>query len=226
MIKRSITILCVLLLFTSLTACSKNTSVPDSTESVHNEVNNNTKDESNSDIKPQNEVAGSDQSASDTTGKNENDDNTNDNNVATGGSGKIEDYWEGDSYFDLVSFSMDNGCKSVWYIDKNAVVNFKNESVAVQYEFGYPGPWIIRPGISNCYILYGKDNNTPEYMVLVNNIGEAPPEFVPVSVSKKNDAKLSPESIRLFAEILKCLEKNKESMDPLSDSGLNYTQTY
>ena len=63
-------------------------------------------------------------------------------------SGNFQDYWEGDSYFDIVGFAEANGCTKVfWYDADNNKCNMTSDSIG-RIAFFY-GDWhiFVYPGI-------------------------------------------------------------------------------
>ncbi|MBO4415635.1 MAG: hypothetical protein J5824_06610 [Lachnospiraceae bacterium] len=200
-----------------LTGCDKSTATP--TTDYHGEG------EIQGGIKSDEDIAAITQEAEQNTEQPNYEDNTGHEPDAYG-TGNFQDYWEGEDYFDIVGFAKANGCKSVFYYTASGDVNFEDESVAVQYSFGYPGPWIITPGVESCTVEYGKNNNTPSFTVYAYGIGESVPESMQarVAISKNNNATLSINTIQFFATILDVLSRNYDSSDPFQGTGLNYVQ--
>jgi len=198
-----------------LTGCGKSTATP--TTDYHGEG------EIQGGFKSDEDIAAITQEAEQNTEQPSYEDNTGHEPDAYG-TGNFQDYWEGEDYFDIVGFALDNGCKNPAYVNSSGILNYDNESVAVAYSFAYPGPWIVNPTVNGCHIEYGKNNNTPAYDIYLTDRDPSSSLDI-VSVSKNNSAVLSSESIQLFAAVLDCLSKNHDSMDPLQGSGLYYIQT-
>ncbi len=130
-------------------------------------------------------------------------------------SGNFQDYWEGDSYFDIVSFALANGMTSMAWRDNGGEIT-ESESNAMGCAFYNSNTkWSLDVYNDYCY-LSNHDMNV-SYMIVY---GTGTSEYI--SVCKGGDLKVQMNILQALNTILDCLKTNGNSSDPLAGSGLSY----
>ena len=204
-----------------LTGCGKSTATP--TTDYHGEG------EIQGGIKSDEDIAAITQEAEQNTEQPSYEDNTGHEPDAYG-TGNFQDYWEGEDYFDIVGFATANGCTQVSYY-RSDWSSTDNESDANYYKFYFGRNWMVQPLGTGCILTYlgntnsdGSNAMSPEYTITANSpdeIGNASK----VSIRHNNNATLNSWNIDIFNTVITAIAINQDSLDPLSDTNLNYSQT-
>jgi len=129
------------------------------------------------------------------------------------GSGKYEDYWEGDGYFDIVGFAEANGSVYTMWIDKEG--NATDPNQAVYCTFYFKDAW--RVSVYDDFLsIINNDSLKNHLIVFVKNGSEY------ISVCKENDNKCQEEVLNAFNVVVECLKTSSDKEDPFEGSGLRY----
>ena len=140
------------------------------------------------------------------------------------GSGNFQDYWQGEDYFDIVSYLRARGCTEIRYYD-DSTSETDDESKATFYVAFFNGhEWEIDFLSAVLSIKHITDNydttGTPEYMILDDSVSD-----INISLSKTGPAKASLKALQNLDITITYIINNSGSLDPLNGSGLNYVQT-
>ena len=116
-------------------------------------------------------------------------------------SGNFQDYWEGDSYFDIEGFAMDNGCDRVFWYDADGNKCDKSSANACEVVFFY-GDWYIAvyPGQ-----IQARNQNTNKTHEMVSNYTGTENR---VSVCNENSFTIFSDVCQGFNDILEEIKSN------------------
>ena len=136
--------------------------------------------------------------------------------------GNFQDYWQGDDYFDIVAFAEANGCERVRYLLDDGTPT-KDESEAHFYCFYFHNKkWMVQPTLGCLLVELDSDfNRVSEFNVLYESFDD---RGTTVSVSNKNNAKLSSKTIEAFVDVVNAMNANPNSSNPLADNGIECVQ--
>ncbi len=136
-------------------------------------------------------------------------------------------FWEGSDYFDIVAFAKANGCCQIAYYGPNGKTD--DESIATAYKFYfYDGTWCIAPTTAGGTLTYlgetdadGFCTGSPQYMYLVKDINDN--QFVSVNKNMA-DAVLTAQAIDALDAVVRELNRNHDSLDPLTNLEYTYSR--
>ena len=115
------------------------------------------------------------------------------------GSGNFEDYWEGDSYFDIVGFAEANGCTKIfWYDADNNKCDINSSSIN-RIVFFY-GDWHIFVYMNQIQV-FNTSTNEVHSMVSTRDTNT-------VSICNQNDFKIYSDVPQGFNDILEEIKSN------------------
>ncbi len=129
------------------------------------------------------------------------------------GSGNFEDYWEGDSYFDIERFAVDNGSTFTLWLDRTETENI---SQAVRCTFYFKDGWMVSV-ITSDGILIEQNGTRTDFLIVCDSKSNHY-----VSLCKENNVSCSEEVLQSFNTIVECLKTSSDKANPFEGSGLNY----
>ncbi|MBO4610394.1 MAG: hypothetical protein J5696_11070 [Lachnospiraceae bacterium] len=112
------------------------------------------------------------------------------------GSGKFEDYWEGDDYFNIEAYALDNGCDVMW-IGSDGYECERADATAL---IVFYGDWTIQVMPAN--ILATNSNHTDPQGLSV------PTGTKKVSICKENNVELYDGCCECFKKMLETLKSS------------------
>ena len=128
-------------------------------------------------------------------------------------SGNFQDYWEGEDYFDIEGFAMDNGATYTLWLDKTETENI---SQAVRCTFYFKDGWKVSV-ITSDGILIEQNGTRTDFLIACDSKSNHY-----VSLCKENNVSCSEEVLQSFNTIVECLKTSSDKADPFAGSGLNY----
>ena len=129
------------------------------------------------------------------------------------GSGKYEDYWDGDSYFDIEGFAVDNGSTFTLWLDRTETENIGQ---AVRCTFYFKDGWKVSV-ITSDSILIEQNGTRTDFLIVCDSKSNHY-----VSLCKENNVSCSEEVLQSFNTIVECLKTSSDKANPFEGSGLNY----
>ena len=128
-------------------------------------------------------------------------------------SGNFQDYWEGDSYFDLVAYAKANNCR-IFGMDGYADFT-DDESKTMRYMIIVADKWDLYPTAGGCEF----HTIDLEYSYITHDSGLE----IPYASINRGPATLSIETIQAIDTIIHCIQADPNNIDPLSGSSVPYS---
>lgn len=145
------------------------------------------------------------------------------------GSGNPQDYWQSDSYFDLVGYLYANGADNVYMVDRNGQ---KTESDPLCYMAFFNGcTWRIQIGLDTGNMLWyfkgGTTGTNPAYAVTPTDVERmnSPEKHTMITVDKIGTT-VPDYNIETLAVIVEAIKANPDSIDPLNGYDSIYYSNY
>ena len=113
------------------------------------------------------------------------------------GSGKYEDYWEGDSYFNIEGFAVDNGCDCVLWADDNG----QTDKASANRVILFYGDWEIY--VNDGHTLYAQNPVTKTERIMTPSY-----DSNLVSICRENNIKIGAEACQYVNDLLEEFKSN------------------
>ena len=180
--KNIIAIIATIIVSMSLAACGNNNASATSTTEYSNTGSQN--QTSNTEVEPTENPANVDNSG---------------HEPESYRSGNFQDYWEGEDYFDIEGFAMDNGCDRVFWYDADGNKCDKSSASASTVTFFY-GDWYIEvyPGQ-----IQARNQSTNEIHEMVSDL-----KTCTVSICNENTVTVCYDVCQAFNDILEEIKSN------------------
>ena len=162
-----------------------------------------------------------------TTEDGNNDQPSSEGTPATSASGNPDDYWQGSNYFDLAGYLRANGADSVYGTDGQSIHETDSEIHSYVATF-YNEKWHIlinESSVTLAHVFYDQDNGgrltfNPSYTPLysLDEVGD----YITVDNSGLQVRRIVLEQLFIIVD---CIKADSSSDDPLSSSGLQYSNS-
>lgn len=192
--KNIIAFIAIVIVSMSLTACGNNTASATSTTEYSNTGSQN--QTSNTVVEPTENPANVDNSGHEPDSYQ---------------SGNFQDYWEGEDFFDIVSFAEANGSVYTYWCDAEG--NPLDKSQATTCTFYFSNAW--RVTIHNDSLVIDNNDTLATYLIVYEQSRNGY-----ISVCKDNSIECSKNVIQAFNTVIECLKTSSDKANPFEESGL------
>jgi len=112
-------------------------------------------------------------------------------------SGNFQDYWEGEDYFDIEGFAMDNGCDCVLWADDNG----QTDKASANRVILFYGDWEIY--VNDGHTLYAQNPVTKTERIMTPSY-----DSNLVSICRENNIKIGAEACQYVNDLLEEFKSN------------------
>ena len=141
------------------------------------------------------------------------------------GSGDFQDYWMGDDYFDIEGYLRDNGAERIYGTNGDMSPNPAEENITIYVGEFYNQKWevfiICDAGLTLGHVYVDEEGwlkKNPHYML------SCPPDELGDKVKVDNKGTTANYGVLVEMDtVVQYMKANPDSDDPLSGSGLRYT---